>query len=233
MKNQFFGDNKDLFKYDLVQQITKAKSRLVDHFTFIPMLTEPGEKEHGRDTNRKKAKAGKKNKNLLCFLNQCVAEGRRNIKELESYLEKEHIKATIYGRDKYFCREESQEYFSQIQDKLLRKSLIFVDPDNGLEIDKSGKEHILYSEVKTLYDRMAKNSILMVFQYFPHENHPKYLSWRAKDLKDKIEGDLPLHIDNDKIIFFFLTKENGLLRESLGKVISKYGEAYDLRVEIT
>ena len=40
MKNQYFGDNRDLFKYDLVHTIIRARhAGLPSRFTFIPMLT--------------------------------------------------------------------------------------------------------------------------------------------------------------------------------------------------
>ena len=39
MNRQFFGDTRDLFKYDLVRHVMKALP-VFDSFTFIPMLTE-------------------------------------------------------------------------------------------------------------------------------------------------------------------------------------------------
>ncbi len=227
MKNQYFGDNRDLFKYDLVYQIMRA--RLVDHFTFIPMLT----RGQGEEDDRRKAKAGKNNDRLVTFLDECRRQDGRNINQLENFFKG---MITIYKKDdedKYFSDQYREGYFSQIADELLSKSLILVDPDKGLQVEKSGKEHILYCEVKTLYDRMDRGSVLMIFQYFPHEDHVTYLHKRSEQLRKQIAGDLPLYIDDGINIYFFLTRENELLRESLGNVISKYGKAYDLRVRIT
>ncbi len=223
MKNQYFGDNRDLFNYDLVMQIMRAG--LVDHFTFIPMLTKPDNTKHGGKTDRTKAKAGTKNKELMNFLDKCVREGRRNIKELEGFFQKEAIRMTIYAKDKYFTREHRQEYFKQIGDGLLRKSLIFVDPDKGLEVKNSTEQHILYSEVKDLYRRMDKSSVLMIAQFFPRQPRQEYLNWRCEELKEKITSDWPICIDDGDIIFFFLTK-NQTLEESLIKVIKVYMECY-------
>jgi hypothetical protein len=232
MKNQYFGDNRDLFKYDLIWQI--AHAGLVDHFTFIPMLTEPDNTEEG---NQRKAKAGIRNLTLKSFLDRCVEDGRRNIKELESFF-KDLL--TIYrkdDKDKYFSNGQRKEYF-EVPDELLKikKSLILVDPDKGLQGEKShksDKEHILYSEVKTLYDRMDRSSILMIFQYRPRMEKWRNCCQRISDELTKKVGNLPIHITSDPVIFFFLTKDNNSLRESLGKVISKYGEAYNLKVEVT
>lgn len=231
MKNQYFGDNRDLFKYDLILQVIRGIDS-INHFTFIPMLTENDDTKQGGERNRLKAKLSKKNKELIRFLDEFENESKRDIKHLKSFFGKQDIEMTIYyGKNKYFSHEKRKEYFKQIRDGLLSKSLVFVDPDTGLQMDKSDKEHILYSEVKTLYDRMDRSSILMIFQYFPREKHDKYLCKTAKELEKAITGDLPLHIDDNNTIFFFLTKENKSLRKSLAKTISDYKACYpELRV---
>ena len=55
MKDQWFGDDRDLFKYDLIYTVTHTKRvGLPGHFTFIPMLTND-------DSQRKKGKPGTNN----------------------------------------------------------------------------------------------------------------------------------------------------------------------------
>jgi hypothetical protein len=201
MKNQYFGDNKDLFTYDLIYQIMQAG--LVNHFTFIPMLTSNDDTENGGKYNRDKAKVGTKNKELMSFLDGCIREGRRNIKELEGFFTKQGIEMTIY--EKPFSHQNRQEYFAQIGDELLTKSLILVDPDIGLEVARSGEKHLRLDEVQNLYQRMGEHSILMLFQ--------------------NITGDSPICIDDDEIIFFFLTR-NDSLEHSLTHLIEEYAESY-------
>jgi len=223
MKNQYFGDNRDLFKYDLIWHI--MQTGLINHFTFIPMLTEDDDTEHGENRDRKKAKAGTENKPLVKFLDKYRVKSKRNIKELEGFF-KDRI--TIYGKNKYFSHLQRKEYFKQIEDKLLSKSLVFVDPDTGLQVERSGKEHILYCEVKDLYKRMDKNSILMIYQHYPRmrteKNIQQYFYERSEKLKN-IAGDLPIYIDDNEIRFFFLTKDKSI-QDSLGKQISKYKQSY-------
>ncbi len=224
MKNQYFGDNRDLFKYDLIYHIIQAG--LVNHFAFIPMLTENDATGQGGVTDRDKAKAGAGNKELMSFLDECVKRGRRDIKQLESFFEKQDIKMTIYyGKDRYFSHQNRRQYFEQIGDGLLSKSLIFVDPDNGLEVKRSREKHILYSEVDDLYERMDKSSILMLCQHFPREPRHEYLHFRVEELEEKISGDEPICIDDGEIIFFFLTKDESL-EHSLTHVIQDYAEHY-------
>jgi len=221
MKNQYFGDNKDLFTYDLILQI--MRSGLVEHFTFIPMLTSNDGTGHGARCRRDKAKAGIKNRELVAFLDECVNGGRRDISQLEGFFGKHGIEMKIYDRG--FSHQERQDYFGQIGGRLLSDSLIFVDPDIGLEVKKSGEGHILYSEVKDLYQRMDDSSILMVYQYIPRQPRQEYLNNRCEELKEKVAGDYPICIDDNEIAFFFLTKDKSL-EHSLLHVIEDYAECY-------
>ena len=86
MKNQYFGDNKDLFTYGLILQVMQAG--LVNHFTFIPMLTEPDGTKHGGKIDRSQAKVGTENKELMIFLDRCVREGKRDIEQLKNFFTK-------------------------------------------------------------------------------------------------------------------------------------------------
>jgi hypothetical protein len=224
MKNQYFGDNKDLFTYDLIFQIMRAG--LAGHFTFIPMLTPDNDRRHGKKYNRDKARAGNKNVELMAFLDACVHEGRRNIEEVKEFFARYEIEMTIYyGKESHFSLQNRKEYFTQIDDRLLENSLIFVDPDIGLEVRNPGEEHLLYSEVKSLYERMDRSSILMIFQHFPRRARQRYLNMRAEELKEKVLGDYPVCIDDNEAIFFFLTKDRDL-ENSLITAIGEYTESY-------
>jgi len=194
---------------------------LVNHFAFIPMLTSSDGTNQGGETNREKAKAGKENKDLMHFLDECVTEDRREIKQLKGFFKKQGIEMTIYGKD--FSHLTRENYFREIAEELLSKSLIFVDPDIGLQVKRTRNKHIKYSEVKNLYKRMDKDSILMVYQHFPRINHPKYLNRRMEELKEEITGNFPICIDDNEIIFFFVTK-NEYLEHSLIHLISHYAE---------
>jgi len=221
MKNQYFGDDKDLFTYDLIMQIMKAG--LVRRFIFIPMLTGSDDTGYGTKCNRDKTKAGTNNKELVRFLDECINRNKRDIGQLEDFFADHGIEMETYGGN--FSHEKRKEYFEQVDGKLLQNSLIFVDPDIGLEVKKSKKEHILYSEVKDLYQRMDGDSILMIYQYLPRKPRQEYLNTRCEELKEKIMGDYPVCIDDNEIAFFFLTKDNGL-DHSLIHVISDYTECY-------
>jgi hypothetical protein len=222
MRNEFFGDNRDLFKYDLIKEVILG-IQTINNFTFIPMLTKDIGK-HGNQIDRNKAKAGFKNMELTTYLDNCIDNDRRNIIEISGYYKKNNIRINIYKESIYFENRTRQEYFRDIPVDLLIKSLVFVDPDNGLEIKKSDKKHILYKEIADIFNRM-ENSILMIFQFIPREKHKEYIERRSNEL-NQITGYMPIFISDDVIIFFFLTKNDELKEKSTG-ILKKYKNNYE------
>jgi len=55
MKNQYFGESRDLFKYDLALTVRKEFNL---GLSFIPMLTAPDGRTHGNQIDHSHAKAG-------------------------------------------------------------------------------------------------------------------------------------------------------------------------------
>jgi len=223
MKDQSFGDNRDLLKFDLVCEI--IQSGFVDHFTFIPMLTESKTQKEEVHVCRHEASGGGANKALLEFLDNCIINEKRNVGRLEEFFQQCGIKATIYGKDKLFTHEQREAYFADIGNELMEKSLILVDPDKGLEEVISDSGNLLYSDLKNLYERMNDESILMFTQRFPYDMNESYLSMRIAEIKDMIPGSQPISLDDLDSIIFFLTKSKYLQRRLL-QLLGEYAKKY-------
>lgn len=223
MKNKYFGDTRDLFKYDLILRITQGVVS-IHRFLFIPMLTSDDDSSDGNKTNYVKAKAGTQNKELMTYLKNCVNESKRNIMEIEPYFKSNGVEIYIYKE--LLIRKNRRDYFDSIKIKkeFFSNSLVFVDPDNGLEIQHSKEKHFLYREAKDIYDYMDGNSILMIYQHFPRENHKEYLHRRANELENLTE-DLPIYVSDNDIIFFLLTK-SGEVKNQLERTINRYKRDY-------
>lgn len=240
MKNQYFGDVRDLFKYDLLQRILKEISPL-QRLTFIPMLTK--NKSESRDGNKrdfdkakKDGRPGTNNKKLIGFLKKYgIDKDKRDFTKIENYFESEGIEVLIY-KDKeheYFEHKARERYFKNIPREYLHNPLIFVDPDIGLQVKNSTKKHLLYPEIGDLYRCTDKDSILMIYQHFPRarNKHKEYLPpGRSNKLKE-VTGDLPIWITDNEIIFFLLT-QNDELKSQLEGIISRYKRDYQKRIII-
>jgi hypothetical protein len=223
MKNQLFGENRDLLKFDLVCEI--AQGGLVNQFVYVPMLTEDDKQYEAPNICRHEATGGTANDNLLNFLDECIINDKRDIRQLERFFQKCGIKATIYGRDKVFTHEEREAYFNGISKELLIKSLILVDPDKGLEEPNSGAGNLLFAELKKLYEEMDDDSLLMFTQKFPYALYEDYLALRVEQIKDQLAGSQPISLDDLDSILFFLTR-NQTLQSRLIQVLQDYTRKY-------
>ena len=154
MKNQYFGDNRDLFKFDLVYQM--VEEGLVERFTYISMLTPNVTETFEYNACRTGAAGGTENRDLVDFLDRAAAGDKREISELEEFFRNKNITARIYSKDRFFTQADRRSYFGGIGQDLLTKSLILIDPDRGLEEDVNGDGNLLYSELAGIYEKTGK-----------------------------------------------------------------------------
>ena len=230
MKNQYFGDTRDLFKYDLVIELLTHTN--LDCFSFIAMLTPNDETSHGGHTNLGKAKAGKDNKVLREYLETAVAQGRRDIIEtmgifkLPKYKKLQH---RIYGRP--FSDDERFQYFHCIPTEALKNAVIVLDPDNGLWVRTSrleGGKYVRYDEARHVYDTMDPRSVLVIFQYIPRTNRITFFNDISMKLKELVtHGRQLIWISDNQVAFFVLTRDNARY-EKVRKILADYADWYKL-----
>src|SRR5512137_1239493 len=141
MNRMFFGDTRDLFKFDLVRHIMKAFPDLLN-FTFVPMLTEE-ESATGKKKTRAKDLGLAQKKGRAGTLNVDLMETMGRLQEIngdleyfhgvQSYFKKENIIVDVLHRDT-FSHEHRVNYFNRMFENFPVNSLIFLDPDTGLEV---------------------------------------------------------------------------------------------------
>jgi hypothetical protein len=231
MNRKFFGDTRDLFKLDLVYHIMKNLPEL-DSFTFVPMLTEDDE-EAGQKKRLKKdlasavknKKAGSKNTELVLHMArlQEIDNDLEYFRGIRSLFKKENIMIDIFDRHK-FSHTQREHYFASLFEKFPKKSLIFLDPDIGLEERKPSKRHLLFDEVRKFHDRMDNHSMMMIYQHIPHVKRSAYIKKRCAQLLT-LTGTPPLSITDNEIVFFLLSK-NPALKTNLDDVLKEYMNHY-------
>ncbi|MGA2160677.1 MAG: hypothetical protein ABSG28_00550 [Methanoregula sp.] len=231
MNGRYFGDTRDLFKFDLVRHIMKSLPELAG-FTFVPMLTGT-EGEGSRKNTAKKdlekayrsGKAGSQNRDLREHLTrlQEINDDVEYISGICAYFDKEMILIDIPGRQT-FTNHDRDAYFQSIVDNFPKNSLIFLDPDTGLKDESQNSKHLLLSEVKTFYDRMDSGSILMIYQHFPRVKHEEYVRRACMQLEERT-GSSPAIITDNEIVFFLLAK-NQKLSARLKDILECYADTY-------
>lgn len=233
MNKQFLGDERDLFKFDLIKEIIQGKSK-IEFFTYIPMLTDNDyrRENHGNKRNLKDAKAGSNNELLIDKLEEYkkIPIKDRTFYQIKRYFKELDIDNKFYQENEIFNNDNRFQYFKNIPYELLSKSLIFIDPDTGLQPKKSlNEKHILYWEVSYLYDQMDNDSLLIIYQHSTHKKD--FLLEVERGLETNINCS-PLYISDKDIAFFFLTKNRTLL-ENVYDTLKKYNDGYNKKLTLS
>lgn len=220
MKNQYFGDNRDLFKYDLIQTIL-TESNYVRNFLFIAMLTSDDNSTEGSKINYRNAKAGFSNNSLVNHLLKSIRT-TRNINQIVPYFKQ--AGHTIEIIDEKFTNIERSQYFDKVVNRSLDNSLIFFDPDNGLEVRHNNEKHLLFSEIFLTLEKNNEDNLLMLYQHFPRVKRKKYIENRQSEIQLRL-GLKSLYISDNEIVFFFITKQEKIFSE-LQSILSNYNQKY-------
>jgi hypothetical protein len=229
MKHQYFGDTRDLFKYDLILRIMKGMPS-IRSFTFIPMLTPGDGSTQGNRTEHGKAKAGFRNQLLGDYLATCIREKRRNVCEILPFFTAQKIPVNFHGEA--FTAGDRAAYFRAIPCGWLRDALVFLDPDIGMEVAHPTEKHLLFSEIGGLFHHMGDDSVLMIFQYFPRVVRQNYLEKRARELEE-ITPERVHSLSDNQVAFFFLGRDAGVTKK-LREILVRYHEDYpDLTLSVS
>lgn len=128
---------------------------------------------------------------LYEFLKGCLELGQRDIRKLREVMPKLGVDFMPFRDAEWFTHQQRTEYFDAVPDEYLTRSVIFCDPDIGLEtrtpgyMQKSGPEKYLqYSELLKVWMRASADSVVVVYQHLQKDAHK-----RAGDVERRI-GDL-------------------------------------------
>lgn len=234
MKDQYFGDRNDYFKYDLV--IFFAEQLIgIKRFTFIPMLTA---NDGGGDGGITKYRQGAGRPDLYRFLQEKVRKGQRRISYLREYFSSNGLQFRYCPHgdslDREFTNEDRDAYFRSVPNRDLKKAVILLDPDNGVEVksatDRTWQKYVKFAEVKDLYHRMDKSSILSLYQHLPHSHRRTFLYSLHGRLKELLKYPLPYSVSDSMIAFILIAKDKKRqkeLREALADYMRTNLQLYD------
>jgi hypothetical protein len=207
MKHQYFGNRRDLFKYDLLLDVLAGVPSL-KRLTLVPMLTPD---DTTREGPRLPASSGRRSPELATFLSRCHQENVRDLRQLREFFRDQGITYEPYRDNEVFDPGRRAEYFDSIPASSLAEALIFLDPDTGLEpsnakqMRRGGPEkYLLYREVAQLFTRAGSSSAVVVYQ---HLQRNKRLI--AGDIFEKGMGLLRAlqvesvgYVTDDDVVFF-------------------------------
>jgi hypothetical protein len=219
MKNQYFGDTRDLFKYDLALHCMQSTG--LHRFTFIPMLTPDDGSADGRLVDLGKARAGSRNLPLVEFLESCTREGRRDVRELDRFFEGMEEELLTWGR--VLEEDRRLQYWTDLPRGWLDDAVVMVDPDNGLEVPSGrGVKWLRYDELRYLNEGLGERSVLLVFQFIPRVKRSVYIPMIARRIVERSGVSEVQWVTDGHVVFYAMG--------DVGESIEEYGRTYDLQV---
>ena len=204
MKDQYFGDDRDYFKYDLI--INLATCLQIPRFTNIVMLTPPDDRGDGNRTNYD---VENRSGDLHSFLQASVQKQCRKVSHLREFFDtsEKGIEYLPYRDDTFFDGQRRDEYFRRVPPDWMDEAVILVDPDIGLKPQsptESSDNHVLPREMNQLRATMRTSSILVMIQF---RGRMKWCD-RFAYLKEKIGRFDAIY--NSDIAFICLTEDHGI-----------------------
>jgi len=229
MKNQYFGNKRDLFKFDLLLELM-AGGRF-RQLTYVPMLTPPA--ATSKEGNQLRRSAGPFNSEVFHFLREHRSSA--DIRELRKlFAHRQQFDYSAHRDDAYYSYQERTEYFRAMESSELRSACVFLDPDIGIErgslpyMKKAGLEKYLFlDDLETLVER-SENSVFIVYQHLQ-----KDAGKRLGDIRDHIEAlskrfgiaAVPF-VRQDDLAFYAIAKDEAILGEA-AKIFSHHAEKLD------
>ncbi|MCK9593029.1 MAG: hypothetical protein M0Q91_13575 [Methanoregula sp.] len=222
MNVKFFGDSKDLFKYDLITDILKNFHGKIDRLVIVPMLTSYYPRFRGN--------TGCRNKNLIeCFRRFRTKEDvdnyyttlRQYFKDLKESIGIKKVRVRI-EKDETFSQQTRSVYFSGIFEHFPQACLLFIDPDTGVKENNYTAKHLSFAELKEFWDRLDNESVLMIYQHFQRNQVLGSSDPHSKAAAiSRFIGISPLIIADTAVMFIFLIK-NPELRSELKEILKNY-----------
>jgi hypothetical protein len=205
MKDQYVGDVNDFAKYQLLRLCEPLFERLIVAW----MLTEADGRADGaqigylQDPGR-----GELDIELFRALGEIVSMDRRSVAAVEE--------SGVLGEAAFHSepmpteREGRSRYFGALGDLANPGSLLFLDPDNGIEVASvtAGRRHseryVYWEELAAL---AASGGSLLVYQHFPRVERRGYLDTLLARLDEECGGRRTFAAYTSQVAFLFAVND--------------------------
>lgn len=209
MRNQFFGDINDYYKYGLLRTLVGAGDIKLG---VCWMLTQDDGGSHGDKTNYLKdpGRWKKYDPDLFARLHEWVInQQNRKVEaiELSGLIPSAEYFTDPFPRSK--CDREA--YFADMLRSFNDIDLVFFDPDNGLEIaskpftKRPSAKHLYFRELKATFE---EGHSVIVIQFYPFEKHEEFIVRRGGDIRKEIGVKGMYWIRTPHVVFFLLMQHN-------------------------
>lgn len=165
MKRQYLGDSRDSFKWDYHHFLVPALG--AKELQIVWMMTP----DDGGGDGRTAPERFPARPEVLGFCNALRASHDPRVLARLPSTTGDSYEVQLFGSDEHFTRKGRRAYFDRLAPS---PGVIFLDPDNGFEPEKSCTEkHVGYADMAELVQRMPSSAVISVFQHFRRKRFPE------------------------------------------------------------
>lgn len=218
MKLQYLGDSKDSFKWDYHDYLAQE---LRYPFLNIALMMTPDDESND----------GKSFPSLFQARPEIIefCKHLRYMKSIETIrLLPEKIDSNytveLHKGSTFITSKNRSQYFSGLLANT--KQLLFVDPDNGFEPEKSYSEkHVLYSDIASLLGQMSDDSVISVFHHFRRKSFVEDFAI----IKHRLYSGYATAIYWHSLMFVAIGKSRKVIAQ-VGEANEKYSRTHPVKV---
>lgn len=180
MKNQYFGDARDYFKYELLEELL-VRVQGLERLVCLWMLTAPDASSEGNVPFAENPRLSA----LSAFLRRCLDSGNRNVVLMRQYFASRGVDYTPWGdKPPYFVGKSRNQYFASLPDHVLQHALVYFDPDIGMRDTDPSRKHVSFAELASIRARTDDDSLLVIYQHF--QRRQRFWDSMAATLRTRI-----------------------------------------------
>jgi hypothetical protein len=203
VKHQYVGDINDYRKYGLIRAVFSAGGLR----TLVAwMLTRDDNRTDGQTIGYLDQPDRWERFDPVLF-NALRAALRRNSRRHVGLIEKTAVlrNAAFYSAIVPDAALERAEWFKDLAKRAQSCDLVFLDPDNGMEVKsrpygrKNSSKHLFWSEAKALWD---SGPSLLIYQHFPRVNRIEYIRRRTDEFRRALSGATIETFSTARVAFF-------------------------------
>lgn len=215
MKNQYFADVNDYFKYGILRCLEKSGLRIGVCWMLTP--------DDGRSDGRKISYLSRPDPwrtydpVLFDSLSQAVTKNARSI----SYIEGSGLlsNSSFFSLTVPYDQRERSRWLERFIVRSADSDLLFFDPDNGIEVSstalgRSGSpKYLFWHEIQMAWNR---GNALLIFQHFCREKRDSFTMRLSRRIEECLPQSNVASIITANVVYFLAYREQHASRIDMG-----------------